>query len=513
MEMASLRQLIDAGDANRAVLGAPDREDLSLRELLARLDGVARTLGAAGVRRGHCVAIAAPNGPEAAVAFLAVTAGLDCVAAPLNPASRQAELEFTLRDTGASVFLVEASLASPESAFLGAADAVGVPVFVLLPEPGGPAGAFTLERRDGRPVRGERVGDGPDPVALFLHTSGTTSRPKLVPLTQKNLSVSTVNVVKSLGLTPGDTCLNVMPLFHIHGLVASLLASLASGGRAFCAPGFQAHRFFRWLEASAATWYTAVPSIHQAVVARGGRNREVAERTPLRFIRSCSAALPGTVQDGLESVFSVPVISAYGMTEASHQISTTFPGVSARRGSVGWAGATEVAVLDGEGRPVPAGTPGEVGIRGAAVTAGYHANPEANRDAFVEGFLRTGDEGVLDAGGELTLLGRLKEIINAGGEKVSPFEVEEALLAHPHIAAAVAFALPSRTLGEAPAAAVVLGEGTETTPEEIRRFVAARLSGFKVPRKVVVVAEIPKGPTGKPQRIGLAARLGLTGDD
>ncbi len=508
-----LRQLIERGDPNGPALGAPDREDLPRRQLLARLDQVARTLGAAGVRRGHCVAILAPNGPEAAVAFLAVTAGLDGVAAPLNPASRQAELEFTLRDTGASAFVVEASLATPGSAALDAAAAVGIPVFVLLPEPGGPAGAFSLERRDGQPVHGEAIGDGPDPIALFLHTSGTTSRPKLVPLTQGNLSVSTANVARTLGLTPGDTCLNVMPLFHIHGLVASLLASLASGGRAFCAPGFHAHRFFRWLETSFATWYTAVPSIHQAVVARAGRNREVAERTRLRFIRSCSAALPGIVQEGLEAVFSVPVISAYGMTEASHQISTTFPGAPAQRGSVGWAGVTEVAVLDADGRPVPAGTPGEVGIRGAAVTSGYHANPEANRAAFRGGFLGTGDEGLLDAGGELTLLGRLKEIINAGGEKVSPFEVEEALLAHPAVAAAAAFAMPSRTLGEATAAAVVLGEGMEATPEEVRRFVAQRLSGFKIPRRIVVLEEIPKGPTGKLQRIGLAARLGLAGDD
>jgi acyl-CoA synthetase (AMP-forming)/AMP-acid ligase II len=213
----------------------------------------------------------------------------------------------------------------------------------------------------------------------------------------------------------------------------------------------------------------------------------------------------------LEAVFGCPVIESYGMTEASHQMtSNPLPPRPRRAGTVGPAAGPEVAILDEAGRPLPAGSVGEVVIRGPNVTAGYVANAAANASAFTDGWFRTGDQGVLDADGYLTITGRLKELINRGGEKISPREVDDLLMSHPAVAQAVTFALPHDKLGEEVAAAIVLREGKSATERELRDFVSARLADFKVPRKVVFLAEIPKGATGKLQRIGLAAKLGVT---
>jgi acyl-CoA synthetase (AMP-forming)/AMP-acid ligase II len=332
----------------------------------------------------------------------------------------------------------------------------------------------------------------------------------MVALTQGNLCASAANVAASLALGPGDRCLNVMPLFHIHGLVAAVMASLHAGGSVFCAPGFNALRFFGWLEESRATWYTAVPTIHQAVLDRAPRNVEVLERVRLRLVRSSSAALPPQVMARLEEVFRAPVIEAYGMTEAAHQMaSNPLPPRARKPGSVGVAAGPEIAIMDGAGRLLPAGGTGEVVIRGRNVTAGYLGNAAANASAFAGGWLRTGDQGWIDDEGYLRLTGRLKEIINRGGEKISPREVDETLLDHPAVAQAVTFALPDAKLGEEVAAVIVLREGAAATEAEIRDFARARLAPFKVPRRVLFLAEIPKGATGKLQRIGLAEKLGL----
>ena len=347
-----------------------------------------------------------------------------------------------------------------------------------------------------------------DELALLLHTSGTTSRPKLVPLTHANLAVSARNIGATLELTPVDRCLNVMPLFHVHGLVASLLASLAAGGSVTCTPGFHPLRMLDWLGESDPTWYTAVPTMHQALLARIDGKPEPPAR--LRFIRSSSAALPRPVLEGLERTFGVPVVEAYGMTEAAHQMASNPPTLAGRRpGSVGPAAGPEIAILSATGEELPAGALGEVAIRGANVFSGYERNPEANREAFTNGWFRTGDEGTLDEDGYLTLQGRIKELINRGGEKISPAEIDERLLAHPAVAEAVAFALPDERLGEEVGAAVVLAAGHDAGERELQEFVAETLAPFKVPRRIVVVDEIPKGPTGKLQRIGLAERLEL----
>jgi acyl-CoA synthetase (AMP-forming)/AMP-acid ligase II len=278
----------------------------------------------------------------------------------------------------------------------------------------------------------------------------------------------------------------------------------------FCTPGFNALRFFAWLEEAAPTWYSAVPTMHQAILARAERNREIIERRRLRLIRSSSASLPPPVMAQLETTFGCPVIESYGMTEASHQMtSNPLPPKARKAGTVGIAAGPEVAVLDADGHVLPPGLTGEVAIRGPNVTAGYVNNPGANEAAFTNGWFCTGDQGVFDADGYLTITGRLKELINRGGEKISPREVDDVLLDHPAVAQAVTFALPHDKLGEEVAAAIVLRDGVTANERELRDFVAGRLAEFKVPRRIVFLAEIPKGPTGKLQRIGLAAKLGL----
>jgi acyl-CoA synthetase (AMP-forming)/AMP-acid ligase II/acyl carrier protein len=301
-----------------------------------------------------------------------------------------------------------------------------------------------------------------------------------------------------------------MPLFHIHGLVAAVLASLAAGAEAVCTAGFFATEFFGWMDEFRPTWYSAVPTMHQSILARAPKHEDVIRRSPLRFIRSSSSALAPQVMAGLEQAFGAPVIEAYGMTEAAHQMaSNPLPPRQRKPGTVGVAAGPQIAVMDPAGNLLPAGVQGEVVIRGPNVTRGYESNSEANRAAFTDGWFRTGDQGRLDADGYLSLTGRLKEIINRGGEKISPREVDEVLLDHAAVAQVVTFAIPDGTLGEDVGAVVVLRPGAEATAREIRDFAATRLADFKVPRTVLFLDEIPKGPTGKLQRIGLAARLGL----
>lgn len=491
-------------------LGAPDRPWLShggLRALTARTRAV---LLAAGVGRGDRVAIVLPNGPEMAAAFVAVAQ--TAVTAPLNSAYRVDEFDFYLEDLKAKVIVLPAGYDGPA---LEAAGRHGLVVLRLAFDAAEPAGSFTLTaegRAGGTP---DGAAPGPDDIALILHTSGTTSRPKIVPLMQRNVAASARHIGAALALTPADRCLNVMPLFHIHGLVAAISSSLAAGASIWCAPGFDALRFFGWLDAATPTWYTAVPTMHQAILARAARNAEILGRTRLRLIRSSSASLPPQVMVQLSETFGCPVIESYGMTEAAHQMaSNPLPPRAQKPGSVGIAAGPEVRVAhEAEDRLLPMDATGEVVISGLNVTPGYEANPDANRRSFFEAegrrWFRTGDQGAFDAEGYLNLTGRLKEIINRGGEKVSPLEVDAVLMDHPAVAQVVTFALPHPKLGEEVAAAVVLREGHAATDREIRDFAATRLADFKVPRKVVILAEIPKGATGKLQRIGLAEKLGL----
>ena len=501
----TLRELFSAGADDAPALTAPGGLPLTHRGLRAQIDDTVAALNAMGIGRGDRVAIVLPNGPCMASAFLSVAAG--AASAPLNPAYRADEFEFYLGDLSAKGLIVEAGSDSPAVAV---ARRLGVRVIELHPQPDRGAGAFRL---DVGGATGAATLPGmarADEVALVLHTSGPTSRPKSVPLSQANVCASARNIRDFLSLSSADRGLNIMPLFHIHGLIAGISAPLSAGGQVCCTPGFNALRFFGWMEESKPTWYTAVPTMHQAILSRAANNRAIIAAHPLRFIRSSSSAMPTQVIRELEEVFGAPLVESYGMTEAAHQMAANpLPPRERKPGTVGIAAGPEIAIMDDAGSLLAAGEVGEVVIRGENVTAGYESNPKANAEAFTNGWFRTGDQGVLDADGYLSITGRLKEIINRGGEKVSPREVDEVLMDHPAVAQVVTFAVPHDKLGEDVGAAVVLREGAALTEKELRDFAAKRLADFKVPRKVLFLEEIPKGATGKLQRIGLAQKLGL----
>jgi amino acid adenylation domain-containing protein len=491
---------------NSPALLSLERAPLTYSRLLTHCHRTIADLNHAGILRGDRVAIVLPNGPEMAACMLAVATGASC--APLNPNYRRAEFEFYLTDLAPRALIVEEGTDLPA---VEVAESLGIRVIRLRPSTGDAAGIFTLDLEPApenvAPVFAE-AGD----ETLVLHTSGTTARPKMVPLTQSNLMASAGNIAASLGLEALDRCLNVMPLFHIHGFVGALLSTIASGGSFVCTPGFQAPRFLDWCDEFAPTWYTAVPTMHQAVLARAAENPARVANGRFRFIRSCSAPLAPQLMAELEQAFRVPVLEAYGMTEASHQIATNPQPPAARKpGSVGRASGTDVAIMDADGNMLAPEEIGEIVLRGAGVTSGYANNPEANRTSFVNGWFRTGDNGRIDRDGYLFITGRIKEIINRGGQKISPREIDEVLCTHPAVANAVAFAIPDHRLGEDVAAAVVLRPGHAASEIEIRNHAANRIAQYKVPRRIVFLDELPKGPTGKLQRIGLAAQLGLDG--
>jgi acyl-CoA synthetase (AMP-forming)/AMP-acid ligase II len=504
----TIHDLIQVGSDDDVAISGIGRSPLTYRDLRVQVEQVVESLNKLGVGRNDRVAIVLPNGPEMAAAFVSIA----CCAttAPLNPLYTKEEFNFYLSDLGAKVVVVRQGTDSP---VVAAAREQKVPVVELCADEGQQAGTFTLMASDPPPTLSPVIGGlaAADDVALVLHTSGTTSRPKIVPLSHANVCASAGNIQNTLGLEASDVSLNVMPLFHIHGLMAAVLATLGKGASVVAAPGFDALKFFSWLDQAKPTWYSAVPTMHQAILKRASRNQEIIDRARLRFIRSSSSSLPPQVLLELEKTFGVPVVEAYAMTEASHQMTCNqLPPGERKPGTVGCAAGPEVAIMDESASDLLSqGAIGEVVIRGSNVTTGYENNPQANSECFVDTWFRTGDQGVMDEHGYLTITGRLKEIINRGGEKISPREVDDVLMDHEAILQVVTFAMPHKLLGEEVVAAVVLREGIAADEQGIREFAAQRLAKFKVPRKILILDEIPKGATGKLQRIGLAVKLGI----
>ncbi len=477
---------------DHVALAAPSGDSVSFGDLHETVDRLARELAGAGVQPGDAVALSLPNGPEIVLAFLAIVA-LGAAAAPLNPAYTADEFRSYLDDLRPAAMLFAGETAA---AARGVCTALGIAALDLSP---GPARSLSLGV-----APGAGLAPSPDAVALLLHTSGTTSKPKVVPLRQRNLAHSVRTIASCYELSETDVSLCVMPLFHVHGLVASTLAQLHAGGTVVTPRRFSASAFWPDAARHDATWYSAVPTIHHVLLTAAGREPIPDHR--LRFARSCSAALPPTLQAAVEDRFGIPVLQAYGMTEASHQMtSNPLPPGERRAGSVGPPTGVEVAVVDDEWRHLPPGETGEVVVRGASVIDGYRDNPAANEASFRDAWFRTGDSGTLSSDGYLTLEGRIKELINRGGEKISPHEVEQALLTHPAVAEAVAYAIPDEKYGEQVAAAVVAS--ADTTPDALRDHCAAQLAAFKVPVSVALVERIPVGPTGKVQRRLLAELL------
>jgi len=497
----SLREVIRLNsqrNSHAVALLAPDHLPITYAQLSSQVDYVGQSLGTLGIQRSDRVAVVLPNGARMASAFLGIASYATC--APLNPSYRRDEFEFYLSDLHASAIVLPADtdVVAREVALR-----FGLTVIEIESSTTKVAGGFTLRGASTEVEEAYDWGCNED-IALVLHTSGTTSRPKQVPLSHRNLCSSARNIVQVLELSPGDRCLNVMPLFHIHGLVGVLLTSMFAGSSVVCSAGYDGNNFPDLMRDFKATWYSAVPTIHQSILALARENPSVATGGHLRLIRSSSSSLPPSVMKGLEETFRVPVIESYGMTEAAHQMaSNPLPPGKRNPGSVGLAAGPEMAIMNDQGNLLPVGEYGEIVIRGDNVTAGYVNNPKANEAAFTDGWFRTGDLGRVDKQGYFYLTGRKKEMINRGGENISPREIDEVLLEHATVAQAVAFAVPHASLGEDVAAAVVLHPGTSTTESELREFAFRRLADFKVPSRILVVDAIPKGPTGKLQRIGL----------
>jgi acyl-CoA synthetase (AMP-forming)/AMP-acid ligase II/thioesterase domain-containing protein len=504
----TLRKYAIAAATSPAIVGS-DGKSLSYQALLHQVENIGALLAASGVSAQDRVAMVATTRPDMIVAFLGIASVAAC--APLNPSYTAAEFAFFLGDLRPRLLIVEAGLAPQVR---DVAQGLGIAVWEFA---GGAALLGGLDFPGRNPTRAA-VAPAPattDSVALILHTSGTTSRHKMVPLTQGNLCCSASNIARSLDLSPSDCCLSVMPLFHIHGLVGTVLSTLASGGSVKCAGAFTAASLLDGLRGLPPTWYSAVPAMHEAVLSAIERSGSPLPPHRLRFIRSCSAALPPRTLARLEECLGVPVVEAYGMTEASHQIAINpLPPKERKPGSVGVATGTEIAIASPDGGFLELGKTGEIVIRGGGVTGGYIGDAGASENSFFGGWLRTGDLGRIDGDGYLFISGRIKEIINRGGEKIVPREIEEVLLSYPGIAEAVAFAVPDERLGEVVGVAIVTSPGAKApTPRSLREFAAAQLAAFKLPRHIVFVGEIPRGSTGKPQRIGLAARLIKPGPD
>jgi acyl-CoA synthetase (AMP-forming)/AMP-acid ligase II/acyl carrier protein len=483
---------------DRTAILAPGRDPMTYGELWKQAREVVRALRNLGIGRTDRIAVVLPGGPEAAVAMVAVAAGSVCV--PLNPGFTEDEYR---RYFGELRLMALLTSADAGSASRRVAQAMGIPVIDILPRTNRGAGSFGIAGQ--RPPRsGHDEFASPTDDAFILLTSGSTSRPKTVPLTHASVCLSAGNVGTNLSLGPRDRLLNVLPLFHGHGLISGLLAALAAGSSVVCTAGFDATQFFGWLAEFRPTWYTAVPAIHQAILAMADPHRRPARRSSLRLVRSASTSLSLQTLDGLEALFGVPVVDTLGMTEAATQVAAN-PLQRRKPGSVGQAAGPEIAILDSQGRQLPVGKRGEIALRGPTITRGYDNDPAATSSAFRNGWFRTGDIGYLDKERYLFIVGRLKEIIHKGAQKVAPAEVEAALLGHPDVADAAVFAVPHRRLGSDVAAAVVLRRGAKVDVQGLRDFAREHLAGFKIPGVIRIAMEIPKGAGGKVKRGELEA--------
>jgi acyl-CoA synthetase (AMP-forming)/AMP-acid ligase II len=496
MSINTLFGVLEHGKAADPAVVVPGGPQLTYGQLREQVSLAADRLAQHGLGAGDRIAIVFPNGAESIVLFLAAaTVG---TAAPLNQAYKEDEFRFYLEDTEARALIVPPGEAEAARRALPAGAA-------LIEAHIDHHGQLVLESDTPTDPSRSAGASGADDVALVLHTSGTTSRPKLVPLRHRNLAASIDNIAATYRLDADDVAICVMPLFHIHGLMASTMATIRSGGTVVVPPRFDPLTFWPAAAEHGATWYSAVPTIHQMLLLRN-RGERPRGSEKLRFVRSSSSALAPETMRELEARFGAPVLEAYGMTEASHQMaSNPLPPADRRPGSVGIGTGVRIGIMAEDGRLLAQGEAGEVVIQGPNVTDGYVNNPEANASSFTDGWFRTGDQGVLDPDGYLSLVGRLKEMINRGGEKIAPREIDEVLLQHPAVGEAVAFGIPHQAWGEEVAAAVVLKE--PLTERELIAFARERLADYKVPRKLYIVDKIPRTATGKIQRRAVAASL------
>ncbi|KAF1354027.1 hypothetical protein BDV97DRAFT_328546 [Delphinella strobiligena] len=483
-----------SSDATAVIIPGKAALTVSYKQLAADVTAFQQKLAKLGITAGSAVSIALPNSYPFIVAFLAASWQRG-IAAPLNPAYKQSEFEFYIDDLSSALVLVPQGLAG------GPAVKAAQKYKAAVAECYWNGKEVVLDIKDEGKLKGngnKKVEQAqPDDVALVLHTSGTTGRPKAVPLTHKNLTRTMRNIQKTYELSPKDRTLLVMPLFHVHGLLAAFLAPLLSGGSAVVPPKFSASDFWANFIEHKANWYTAVPTIHQILLKSPMPN----PKPNIRFIRSCSSPLSPKTFHELEKAFDAPVLEAYAMTEAAHQMTSNPLHGKRKPGSVGLGQGVEVAILDADGKQLAQGKEGEISIRGENVTKGYINNDKANKESFTaEGFFRTGDQGKKDEDGYVIITGRIKELINKGGEKISPIELDNTMAQHPKVAEAVSFAFADEMYGQDVGVAVVLKDGQKMEAEELIKWMTDKVAKFKVPKKVFFTDLMPKTATGKVQR-------------
>jgi oxalate---CoA ligase len=484
-----------AASAPRSVaLCAPGRTALNYAQLCERISTIASTFGECA---GQVVAIFLPDPPDLIVAVLGTS--FPCLSAPINSGLPAPELEACLIGLSPAALIVETGNIEATRV----ADHLGIPVWELGAAGGSAAGVFELVRRGARMAPPARPTADP---GLLLHTSATTGRPKQVPLSHANLRAQCLQTSRALQLGETDRFLSMMPLFHLQGILA-IFSQLYVGGTAICTPGFDAATFLDWLHEFKPTWYTAGPTLHRAILTLLDGGQRVLP-CDLRFVRSIGAPLPPDLIAELEKGLAAPVIEGYGMTEVGAATSNPLPPARRKPGSVGVSTGAEVAIFSDSGHRLDSGKEGEIRIRGAAVTNGYRNDDAANAASFADGWLRTGDLGRFDEEGYLYISGRVKELVNRGGEKIMPQEIDAVLASHPGVADAAVFGIPHPTLGEDLVAAVISRPGADLTETHLREFTAMRMAAFKVPRRILFVGRIPKSATGKPQRSVLREELG-----
>ncbi|KAL3424438.1 peroxisomal-coenzyme A synthetase [Phlyctema vagabunda] len=487
------------GDSTAIIIPhKPNPLVVSYTQLAAEVFSFQKKLAKLGVTPQSAVSIALPNTYEFIIAFLAA-AWQRGIAAPLNSAYKQEEFEFYIDDLKSAVALVPKGSFQQDGPAVRAARKYNAAIAECYFN----GNEVVLDVKDEGKLKGkgnQKVEKAqPDDVALVLHTSGTTGRPKAVPLSHRNLTRTMKNIKATYELTPADRTMLVMPLFHVHGLLAGFLAPLHSGGSVIVPVKFSASEFWDDFITHKANWYTAVPTIHQILL----KNPPPQTKPNIRFIRSCSSPLSPTTFHLLEETYNAPVLEAYAMTEASHQMtSNPLPKNGKRQpGSVGVGQGVEIKILNQEGKEVQQGAEAEICIRGENVTKGYLNNEKANKESFTQdGFFRTGDQGKQDKDGYVIITGRIKELINKGGEKISPIELDNVLARHPVISEAVSFAIPDELYGQEVAVAVVLKNGQKLSEGELKKWVAEKVAKFKIPKKVYFTDNMPKTATGKIQR-------------
>jgi acyl-CoA synthetase (AMP-forming)/AMP-acid ligase II len=489
-----IRSHVELRPKQAAIVGT-NFSAISYRMLQDEIDEVRNSLRLAGFDRDAKIAVAIANSAQAARAMIAITCSATSV--PIDSKLTVAEVERCLLILRPQAVLV---LRNTDSAARTAAEQRGFPIIEAIVSQDG--SLQLVVPRIGPPVPLNE----PDPAApaFILHTSGTSADPNFVPFSHRNMLAVIERLQTWYELTPQDRCLNVSPVYYSHALTTTLLPPLMTGGSVAFPANPTNVDLSEWFSDLRPTWYSAGPTLHLSVLEKAEARSDALTMHSLRFISTAGAPITANVLQRMQAVLGVPVLEHYGSSETAQIASNRPPPGPSKPGTVGIPWPDIVAIVGADGRPLPAGHQGVVLVHGPSVTSGYLNAPDLNRSAFVDGWFRTGDIGSIDEQGFLSLHGREKEVINRGSEKISPLEIDQALMSHPGVVQAAAYGVPHPRLGEDVAAAVVLRPGALVSPLELREFLGTKLAAFKVPRRISILDELPKGITGKLLRRRLA---------